>query len=275
MKILNFLVVVLVMFCFHISWATENVETNSKSEPSELRDIETPPETIKVFRPKYPLKAGMYFVEGRVKLKFIVTTEGIARDIEVVESFPEGYFEESAIEAVKKYRFKPGMKDGKPVDTIVKLPISYTYDNVTSSYDYYKAYKNGRQQVEDGAYEAAIDSLTTAIKIFKKHSPAYYLRGLAYREIGDYEKALSDIKKAIKIDKEEAVYYYERGNIYNLIEDYQKAVEDFSKSIEIDPGLVQTYFSRGDAFRLSAQYETAIADYTKGSRKNKFTFLMD
>jgi protein TonB len=42
-----------------------------------------------------------------------------------VESNPQGYFEQSALEAIRHWRFKPGIYRGKAVATWVTLPIQF------------------------------------------------------------------------------------------------------------------------------------------------------
>ncbi len=55
--------------------------------------------------------------------------DGNPQEPQVVKVEPEevaGVFDESALETVRKYKFKPAIKDGAPVDCIVRLPISFT-----------------------------------------------------------------------------------------------------------------------------------------------------
>ena len=51
--------------------------------------------------------------------------DGYAQEPIVFNSDPEGYFEESALDAVVEYRFIPAKKDGKCVDCIVRLPVVF------------------------------------------------------------------------------------------------------------------------------------------------------
>lgn len=259
MKVLKYLVVVLVMTGFITSCATTGVETNTDTISSEC---DLPPRLIESFPPRYPFEAVTKPTEGKVIVQGILTAEGVIRDIEVIESYPEGIFDKVAIEAVKQYRFIPEMKDCKPIDSLIKLPITFDVRR-TTSYDYYKICKDGRRQFENKEYEEAIVTLTTAIYTSNRHSPAYYLRGLAYRAIGNNKKALSDFNRAIKLSREKAVYYFERGLVYLHMEDLKHALKDFNKAIEFDPDMTDAYFDRGEVFRLSTNYDDAISDYTK------------
>ena len=65
--------------------------------------------------PEYSEEARKAKYSGTVMLAVIVDTEGHARDIHVVKSLGMG-LDEKAIEAVEKWKFKPGMKGGQPVN---------------------------------------------------------------------------------------------------------------------------------------------------------------
>ncbi|MBN1472136.1 MAG: TonB family protein [Syntrophaceae bacterium] len=263
MKALKVLIVIVtVTLCLQTLWGSEDAETDLETGPIERVCPDTPPKPIYVFPARYPPEASINLIEGKVVVQCVVTTEGNTRDIEVLESFPEGVFDKDAIEAVKRYRFNPETKNCKPVEAIINIPIIFDA-NVFSSYDYYEAFKKGRQKIENREFEEAIDTLSAAINIYHKHSPSFYLRGLAYWASGNNNKALLDFKRAIKLDPDVAIYYNIRGSVYSSMENFENAIEDFSRAIEIKPDLTEPYFNRGDAYRLSTNYEDAIADYSK------------
>ena len=57
-------------------------------------------------------------------LAIVVDTDGKAKDIRVVRSLGMG-LDEKAIEAVDKWRFKPGYKDGKPVPVKANVEVNF------------------------------------------------------------------------------------------------------------------------------------------------------
>ena len=64
-------------------------------------------------------------VEGSVTLVFVLDEDGRVEDPRVENSTrPE--FEKPALEAVRKWRFQPGMKDGQPVRTYIRVPIRFS-----------------------------------------------------------------------------------------------------------------------------------------------------
>ena len=91
----------------------------------KLNEVDQPPSTLRSFPPRYPFEAKQKGISGKVKLKFVVDSNGRAQEPQVVKSEPEGVFDEAALEAVVKYKYKPAMKGGKPVDCIATQVISF------------------------------------------------------------------------------------------------------------------------------------------------------
>ena len=67
--------------------------------------------------PIYPSRALALKAEGQVLVEFVVTEAGTVRDALVVESEPRGIFDQAALEAVAKFKYKPRVVDGKAVAT--------------------------------------------------------------------------------------------------------------------------------------------------------------
>ena len=65
--------------------------------------------------PQYPRRALRNGVEGWVIVSFTVTTDGSVRNPRIVQSNPKGIFDQSAINAVTKFKYKPRMVAGQAV----------------------------------------------------------------------------------------------------------------------------------------------------------------
>ncbi|EGR2795930.1 energy transducer TonB [Vibrio cidicii] len=60
----------------------------------------------------YPAKAKKRGIEGYVLLRFDIDETGRPQNIEVVEAQPARFFERSAVDAVKRWRYQPQIVDG-------------------------------------------------------------------------------------------------------------------------------------------------------------------
>ncbi len=74
--------------------------------------------------PEYSEEARKAKYSGTVLLSVIVDTEGKARDIRVIKSLGMG-LDEKAIEAVQKWKFKPGMNKGTAVNVRAQIEVNF------------------------------------------------------------------------------------------------------------------------------------------------------
>jgi len=82
------------------------------------------PAVIYKVDPEYSEEARKAKYSGTVMLSVIVDAEGKARDIHVARSLGMG-LDEKAIEAVSKWKFRPGMKDGRPVNVRATIEVNF------------------------------------------------------------------------------------------------------------------------------------------------------
>ena len=83
------------------------------------------PQAVQKVEPLYPPRARKQGVCGKVVLRFLVEPDGHVSRPSIVEANPEGYFEQSALDAIRHWRFKPGIYRGKAVATWVVLPVQF------------------------------------------------------------------------------------------------------------------------------------------------------
>jgi TonB family protein len=74
--------------------------------------------------PEYSEEARKARFEGTVVLEAVVRKDGVIEIVRLVRHLGFG-LDESAIEAVKKWRFRPGMKNGAPVDMPLRVEVSF------------------------------------------------------------------------------------------------------------------------------------------------------
>jgi len=74
--------------------------------------------------PKYPWRARTKGIEGFVELAFSLDREGHVVDIEVVDSLPEGIFDQAATRALQKWKFAESGGSGKPQRLLQKFDFT-------------------------------------------------------------------------------------------------------------------------------------------------------
>jgi protein TonB len=90
----------------------------------DVTDLEKRPEAVSQIPPTYPPELRKARVEGLVTLVFVLNEAGRVEDPRVENSSrPE--FEKPALDAIRKWRFRPGQKDGQPVRTYVRIPMRF------------------------------------------------------------------------------------------------------------------------------------------------------
>ena len=94
----------------------------------DVADLEKRPEAISQVAPAYPVELRKAKIEGAVTLVFILDETGRVEDPRVENSSrPE--FEKPALDAIRKWRFRPGEMDGKPVRSYIRIPIRFRVGN--------------------------------------------------------------------------------------------------------------------------------------------------
>lgn len=82
------------------------------------------PTLINKVEPEYSEEARKAKYSGTVLLSIVVDATGVPRDIHVIRPLGLG-LDEKAIEAVSKWRFRAGMKGGRPVATQAQVEVNF------------------------------------------------------------------------------------------------------------------------------------------------------
>ncbi|MBI2496717.1 MAG: TonB family protein [Opitutae bacterium] len=89
-----------------------------------IADLDRKPEPIVQTPPVFPYELKQSVSEARVRVGFIVTSRGDVILPYIISSSDRG-FERATLDAVSKWKFKPGMRGGKKVNTRVEQPIDF------------------------------------------------------------------------------------------------------------------------------------------------------
>lgn len=86
--------------------------------------VEELPEAIVRVPPEYPPLAREAGVEGTVLVQALVGRDGLVKNVRVQRSIP--MLDTAADAAVRRWRFKPAMSQGRPVAVWVAIPIKFS-----------------------------------------------------------------------------------------------------------------------------------------------------
>ena len=82
------------------------------------------PLLISKVEPEYSEEARKAMWQGTVEMQIVVDEHGMPKEMKVTRALGLG-LDQKALEAVAKWRFKPGMKDGKPVPVIATVQVNF------------------------------------------------------------------------------------------------------------------------------------------------------
>ncbi len=109
--------------------ASEEIEA-VLSPPAGLADVPRyvtgnviPPRKIREVKPTYSARASRACIGGLVVLEAVITTEGRVENIVVLEPLPG--LTDSAVRALRKWKFEPAKVQGKPVKVLYVVMINF------------------------------------------------------------------------------------------------------------------------------------------------------
>jgi TonB family protein len=85
------------------------------------------PVVIKDVKPQYTAEAREKKIQGVVELEAVVLEDGTVGDVTVTKSLDQTYgLDQASVDALKRWLFKPGLRDDKPVRVLVAVEMSFT-----------------------------------------------------------------------------------------------------------------------------------------------------
>lgn len=90
-----------------------------------LDELDKAPEKISAIQPMYPQRARRIGIEGVVSVKFLVNRFGGVKQLSITHADPPDTFNDTVMKTVGKWKFKPGRKDGRTVETWIKTNIRF------------------------------------------------------------------------------------------------------------------------------------------------------
>lgn len=99
---------------------------NGKSAPDFV--TATSLQLIRYAKPEFPTNASARGLDGWVDVQFTVKRDGTTGDIAVIGAQPVGVFEAVTIDAVRKWRYRPVMRNGQPVDQRAQQRVRFALE---------------------------------------------------------------------------------------------------------------------------------------------------
>jgi TonB family protein len=103
--------------------------TNSFAVPQQLYHVGgdvSAPKLVFAPDPQYSEKARQAKYQGVCVISLMVDAQGKLKRVQVVRHLGMG-LDKKAVEAVKKYRFEPAMRFGKPVAVTVNIEVNFRF----------------------------------------------------------------------------------------------------------------------------------------------------
>lgn len=114
------------------SAADRDPSAGSSQQTADIREDQirrvggsvSPPWVISKVDPEFSEQARAEKFMGTVVVGLIVDTNGVPQNLHVIRGVGHG-LDEKALEAIRQYRFRPAMENGKPVPVRVNVEINF------------------------------------------------------------------------------------------------------------------------------------------------------
>jgi TonB family protein len=93
----------------------------------------TPPAPLQRDAPAYPEALRAIGLEGTVEVALTVLRDGGVGWVRVVRATPRGYFEQAASEGVRRWRFRPAMQGGGPVECRMRTRVRFALTDAATT----------------------------------------------------------------------------------------------------------------------------------------------
>ena len=108
-----------------------SLATAPRAEYDDIQNTSTPgisaPAVIKRIEPQYTAEARQARAAGTVILQVVIQTNGTADILKVVKPLPSG-LTESALEAIRQWRFRPAVRQGKEIPIAINIEVGFNLE---------------------------------------------------------------------------------------------------------------------------------------------------
>lgn len=199
---------------------------------------------------------------GRVRLTFVVNTDGTVSDVKVTGASQYYRLNDAAVASILSRAYAPATLDGKPVAVRIWAIDTFDPDPTDTQFTAQTPEQAINYACRYGTHRVAVDACTQLMNSgHLQPAAALYPRANGYAQLGDWDKAAADYSKLISLSKDRADLYRNRGFAYEELGQYDKAVDDYSRAIKLDPMVVGYYYDRGFAYESLGKNDLAYGDF--------------
>jgi len=105
---------------------TGAVAVRKKGDPIFIaRDAMLPMAPLSQTYPDYPENARMKGMEDDLVVRYFIDKKGRVRQVDILQHAAKAIFDQSAVEAIRHWRFKPLLDQGVPVEVVHELTVRF------------------------------------------------------------------------------------------------------------------------------------------------------
>ena len=282
--------------------AADTSDLANKTEQLHLNTIVNA-EAIKRVPPKYPINAAREGKEGWVQLSFVVEPDGSTSNIIVEDSSNEA-FEKYALRSIKKWKYSPATKDGKPIQQCRnQVQLDFKLSNIPkgASKWFFRQYRSAMVFLEENkvteaeeiakkmeekgrwnAYEDMYYSILTSLIAEKNTNPKAELAAiqkvLSYNDLQEEAQYSSLAARAFSLAVELQEYgdarsifatlkrHYPENERLAMLSPYYNQVTAYLKSDK--PIIINAQISKRDFWSYQLERSAFIIDNVDGNLTN-------
>lgn len=248
--------------------AADTSDLANKTEQLHLNTIVNA-EAIERVPPKYPINAARNGKEGWVQLSFVVEPDGSTSNIIVEDSSNEA-FEKYALRSIKKWKYSPATKDGKPIQQCrnqVQLNFKLSDTPKGASKWFFRQYRSAMDFLEENKVAEAEE---IAKKIEEKgrwnaYEDMYYsiLTSLIAEKNTNPKAELAAIQKVLSYDdlQKEAQYSSLAARAFSLaveLQEYGDARSIFAT--------LKRHYPENEKLAMLSPYYNQVTAYLKSDK---------
>ncbi len=282
--------------------AADTSDLANKTEQLHLNTIVNA-EAIERVPPKYPINAARDGKEGWVQLSFVVEPDGSTSNIIVEDSSNEA-FEKYALRSIKKWKYSPATKDGKPIQQCRnQVQLDFKLSNIPkgASKWFFRQYRSAMVFLEENkvteaeeiakkieekgrwnAYEDMYYSILTSLIAEKNTNPKAELAAiqkvLSYNDLQEETQYSSLAARAFSLAVELQEYgdarsiftalkrHYPENERLAMLSPYYNQVTAYLKSDK--PIIINAQISKRDFWSYQLERSAFIIDNVVGNLTN-------